>query len=126
MPSRSTSGICGARSGGTCCGPCEAPATASAPEGTRLMKRRPLRGMTLRVRLMALGVAGVALALALGSVVLYAVLTFTVNRTVDDGAFATGRAVAAMVSENTVPDPLPVSGSQVVQVVDRSGAVVSG
>jgi signal transduction histidine kinase len=89
------------------------------------MKGRPLRGMTLRVRLLALGVAGVALALALGSVVLYAVLTFTVNRTVDDGAFATGRAVAAMVSENTVPNPLPVSGSQVVQVVDASGAVVS-
>jgi signal transduction histidine kinase len=81
--------------------------------------------MSLRVRLLALGVAGVALALALGSVVLYSVLTFTVNRTVDDGAFATAGAVAAMVSENTVPNPLPVSGSQVVQVVNGSGAVVS-
>src|SRR5664280_1700413 len=57
---------------------------------------------------------------------LYAVLTFTVNRTVDDGAFATAQVVSAMVSENTVPNPLPVSGSQVVQVIDRSGAVVSG
>jgi signal transduction histidine kinase len=81
--------------------------------------------MSLRARLLALGVAGVAVALALGSVVLYAVLTFTVNRTVDDGAFATARAVAAMVDENTVPNPLPVSGSQVVQVVNGSGAVVS-
>jgi signal transduction histidine kinase len=74
---------------------------------------------------MAVGVTGVAVALALGSLVLYAVLTFTVNRTVDDGAYASAQAVAAMVSENTVPNPLPVSGSQVVQVVDRSGAVVS-
>jgi signal transduction histidine kinase len=81
--------------------------------------------MSLRARLLAVGVTGVALALALGSVVLYAVLTFTVNRTVDDGAFATAQAVSAMVSENTVPNPLPVSGSQVVQVVNGSGAVVS-
>jgi len=65
------------------------------------------------------------MALALGSLVLYAVLTFTVNRTVDDGAFASARTVAAMVSDNTVPRPLPVSGSQLVQVVDGAGAVVS-
>jgi len=74
---------------------------------------------------MAVGVTGVALALALGSLILYAVLTVTVNRTVDDSAVASARAVAAMVDSNTVPDPLPVSGSQVVQVVDSSGAMIS-
>jgi signal transduction histidine kinase len=74
---------------------------------------------------MAVGVTGVALALALGSVVLYAVLTVTVNRALDEGAFASARAVAALVSDNEVPDPLPVSGSQTAQVVDGSGAVVS-
>jgi len=89
------------------------------------VRARNRHGMSLRIRLLALGVTGVALALALGSLVLYAVLTFTVNRTVDDGAFASARAVAAMVSDNAVPSPLPVSGSQVVQVVDGSGAVVS-
>ena len=88
-------------------------------------KRRSLAGLSLRARLLALGVTGVALALALGSLVLYAVLTVTVNRTVDEGAFATARAVAAMVDNNAVPDPLPVSGTQVVQVVDGSGAVLS-
>jgi len=82
-------------------------------------------GLSLRARLLALGVTGVALALALGSLMLYAVLTLTVNRTVDDSAFASARVVAAMVDSNTVPDPLPVSGSQVVQVVDSSGAMVS-
>ena len=89
------------------------------------MRAGPPTGMSLRARLLALGVTGVATALALGSVVLYGVLTFTVNRTVDDGAFASARAVAAMVSDNAVPNPLPVSGSQVVQVVNASGAVVS-
>jgi signal transduction histidine kinase len=87
--------------------------------------RGRLQGLSLRARLMAVGVTGVALALALGSFALYAVLTVTVNRAVDDGAFASARAVAAMVESNTVPDPLPVSGSQVVQIVDGSGAVVS-
>jgi signal transduction histidine kinase len=87
--------------------------------------RGRLRGLSLRARLLAVGVTGVAIALALGSLVLYTVLTVTLNRTVDDGAFATAEAVAAMVDNNTVPDPLPVSGSQVVQVVDGSGAVVS-
>ncbi|MHB8187568.1 MAG: sensor histidine kinase [Dermatophilaceae bacterium] len=84
-----------------------------------------VHGLSLRARLLALGVTGVALALALGSLMLYAVLTVTVNRTVDDSAFASARSVAAMVDSNTVPDPLPVSGSQIVQVVDSSGAMVS-
>jgi len=50
--------------------------------------RGHLRGLSLRARLMAVGVTGVALALALGSVVLYAVLTITVNGAVDDGTRA--------------------------------------
>jgi len=87
--------------------------------------RGHLQGLSLRTRLMAVGVTGVALALALGSFALYAVLTVTVNRTVDEGAIASARSVAAMVDNNTVPDPLPVSGAQLVQVVDGSGAVVS-
>jgi signal transduction histidine kinase len=89
------------------------------------MRDHRLQALSLRARLLAVGVTGVALALAMGSLVLYAVLTFTVNRTVDDGALASARAVAAMVDNNTVPDPLPVSGSQIVQVIDKSGAVVS-
>jgi signal transduction histidine kinase len=89
------------------------------------MKGPRPRGMSLRARLLAVGVTGVAVALAMGSLVLYAVLTFTLNRTVDDGAFATARAVAAMVSSDAIPNPLPVSGTQAVQVIDSSGAVVA-
>lgn len=89
------------------------------------MRRPGLPGLSLRARLLALGVMGVAVALALGSLVLYAVLTFTVNRTLDEGALASARTVGALVSSDAVPNPLPVSGAQVVQVVDSSGAVVS-
>ena len=84
-----------------------------------------MQALSLRARLMAVGVTGVALALALGSITLYAVLTLTVNRALDEGAFASARSVAAMVDNNTIPDPLPVSGSHLVQVVNGSGAVVS-
>jgi len=84
-----------------------------------------LQRLSLRARLMVLGVTGVALALAMGSLVLYAVLTLTLNRTLDDGASATAQAIAATVGENAVPNPLPVSGAQVVQVIGSSGAVVS-
>ncbi|MEO6145224.1 MAG: ATP-binding protein [Dermatophilaceae bacterium] len=84
-----------------------------------------LQALSLRARLMAVGVTGVALALALGSIALYAVLTLTVNRALDDSALASARSVAAMVDNNTVPDPLPVSGSHLVQVVDDAGAVAS-
>jgi signal transduction histidine kinase len=87
--------------------------------------RARLQGLSLRARLLAVGVTGVAVALAMGSFALYAVLTVTLNRSVDDGAFATARTIAAMVDNNAIPDPLPVSGSQAVQVVDGSGAVVS-
>ena len=87
--------------------------------------RGHLTGLSLRARLMAIGVTGVALALALGSIALYAVLTLTVNRALDGSAFASARSVAAMVDNNTIPDPLPVSGSHLVQVVNGSGAVVS-
>jgi signal transduction histidine kinase len=89
------------------------------------MRGLRVQRLSLRARLMTLGVTGVALALGLGSLVLYAVLTFTVNRTVDDGALASAQAVSAMVNENTVPNPLPVSGTQVVQVISDKGAVIS-
>lgn len=81
--------------------------------------------LSLRVRLMIIGVTGVAVGLAIGGMGLYAALTFAVNRTLDDAALASGREVAALVEDGRLPDPLPVAGSQVIQVVDGSGRVVS-
>ena len=81
--------------------------------------------LSLRGRLMTIGVLGVAVSLALGGVVLYAVLRLTGLHTLDRGAAATARDVVALVASNRLPDPIPVTGAQIVQVVDRRGRVVS-
>jgi signal transduction histidine kinase len=71
---------------------------------------------------MLLGVTGVAVALAIGSTVLYAVLVVAIERTVDSSARATASDVVSMAEAGTLPDPLPVSGAQ---VVDAAGRVVT-
>lgn len=75
---------------------------------------------------MLIGVFGVAIALAAGGVGLYAVLTVTVNRTLDTEALAAAQQVATLVDTNRLPDPVPVSGAQLIQVVDGPGRVVGG
>ena len=50
--------------------------------------------LSLRARLLLIGVAGLATALAVGSVALYGVLTLVSYRTLDASANATGREVA--------------------------------
>jgi signal transduction histidine kinase len=81
--------------------------------------------LSLRARLLLVGVLGVATALALGSAVLYAVLTFVGYRTLDDAGLATADEVATLVEQGRLPDPIPVTGNQVVQVVDARDRVVS-
>jgi len=80
----------------------------------------------LRTRLMAIGVAGLVIALLIGAFLLYGTLRISVTRALDDEARAAAGQVAAMVNSGTVPDPLPVSGAQVVQVVDPTGRVLDG
>lgn len=80
----------------------------------------------LRARLMLIGVFGVAIALAAGGVGLYAVLTVTVNRTLDTEALAAAQQVASLVDADRLPDPVPVSGAQLIQVLDGQGRVVGG
>ena len=79
----------------------------------------------LRARLLLIGVLGVATALAIGSVALYVVLNVVTLRTLDSSASATAAEVAALVDSGRLPDPIPVTGDQAVQVVDSSGRVVS-
>lgn len=83
-------------------------------------------GLSLRARLMIIGVTGVAVALAIGSLVLYRVLVFAVDRTLDTEALASAHEVAAMVDADRLPAPLPVSGAQLIQVVDARNRVVAG
>lgn len=78
----------------------------------------------LRGRLMAIGVLGLTVGLALGGVVLLGALGFVLQRTVDTEAFRTADAVALLAAEDALPDPLPVAGGQVrVQVVDAQGRI---
>ncbi|MEH0971128.1 ATP-binding protein [Micromonospora sp. CPCC 205546] len=73
---------------------------------------------------MAVGVLGVSGGLAVGGLVLLAVLGWALQRAVDTEAFRTADAVALLAAEEVLPDPLPVAGGQVrVQVIDAAGRV---
>ncbi len=80
--------------------------------------------LSLRGRLMTIGLAGLTVALVVGAVALYAALGAVVNRTLDNEAEATARQVAALVADGRLPSPIPVSGAQLIQVVDSRGRVV--
>lgn len=81
--------------------------------------------LSLRSRLMGIGLLGVAGALLLGGVLLYASMAAALLDSVDDGARASARDLAALVEAGRLPDPLPVSGSQVVQVLGEEHEVVA-
>ena len=87
------------------------------------MSRDPGR-LSLRARLMIIGVAGLAVALLVGGLSLVVALRIAVDRGTDTAARATADQVAVMVAEDRLPAPIPVSGSQVIQVVDAQGRVI--
>jgi signal transduction histidine kinase len=80
---------------------------------------------SLRARLMTIGLLGLALVQAVGSVALYVALSVASTRDLDRRAAATAQQVADLVTSSRLPDPIPVTGSESVQVVDRRGRVVS-
>jgi signal transduction histidine kinase len=82
--------------------------------------------LSLRVRLMIIGLAGVSTALIMGGLAFFGALTYSVDRTLDSETLNTAQEVAAMVNENRLPSPIPVSGAQVVQVVDAQQRVIGG
>jgi signal transduction histidine kinase len=82
--------------------------------------------LSLRVRLMIIGLAGVSTALIMGGLAFFGALTYSVDRTLDSETLASAEEVAQMVNENRLPSPIPVSGAQVVQVVDAQQRVVGG
>ena len=88
--------------------------------------RQRLARLGLRGRLMAVGLLGVGAALLVGGALLYAVLTAGLERTVANEARASAQEVAAMAAQGRVPDPVPVSGAQVVQLLDPDNRVVGG
>lgn len=104
----------------------------SSPTTRRGSKRLPgkaprrLARLGLRGRLMLVGLLGLAGALVIGGVLLYVVLTGSLSRSVEAAARASAEQVALLVDAGRVPDPVPVSGAQVLQVLDSQGRVVSG
>jgi signal transduction histidine kinase len=73
---------------------------------------------------MIIGLVGVGTALIMGGLAFFGALAYSVNRTLDNEALASAQEVAAMVDENKLPSPIPVSGAQVVQVVDSQQRVI--
>jgi signal transduction histidine kinase len=83
------------------------------------------RRLSLRARLMMIGVFGLCLGLVVGGLALMAALGFVLQRSVDAEAERTARDVAALVDAGELPQPVPVAGAEWVQVVDTEGRVRS-
>jgi signal transduction histidine kinase len=83
------------------------------------------RRRSLRARLMTIGLLGLAVALAVGSIALYIALSVASRHDLDRRAEATAAQVADLVTSGRLPDPIPVTGTESVQVVDDRGRVLS-
>jgi signal transduction histidine kinase len=78
---------------------------------------------SLRVRLVLIGVVGLIVGFVLGGLLLVGVLGLVLQRSVDGEAQQTATAIAALVDSGRLPEPIPVVGSDQVQVVDAQGRV---
>jgi signal transduction histidine kinase len=72
---------------------------------------------------MLIGTGGLAVGFALGGVVLVAAFGYAFQREIDAEALGTARSVADLLNAGRLPEPIPVAGSQLVQVVDAQGRV---
>ncbi|SDZ30785.1 Signal transduction histidine kinase [Asanoa ishikariensis] len=87
---------------------------------------RVWRRLSLRGRLMVVGVSGLVAGLLVGGVLLVTVLGSTLHRGAEDAATKTASALAELIAADSLPDPLPVSGDDVrAQVIDDEGRVVA-
>ena len=84
---------------------------------------RWLRGLSLRARLLLVSVLALTIGLAAGGVVLVAVLNFALLRAVNAEVLDTAKAVANLVNQGSLADPIPVTPGVQVQVVDAQNRV---
>jgi signal transduction histidine kinase len=87
--------------------------------------RRWWEGRSLRVRLMSIGLVGLAVVQAVSSIALYTALSVASRHDLDRRATATAQQVADLVTSGRLPDPIPVTGTESVQVLDTRGRVLS-
>lgn len=79
--------------------------------------------LSLRGRLVLIGTTGLAFGLAIGGVILVAVLQFVLQRSLDAGARQTAADLAALVDQGQLADPIPAAGTQIVQVLDADSRI---
>lgn len=81
------------------------------------------RALSLRTRLMVVSVGALAVGFAAGGAVLVTVLAVTLQRSADAEATQTAQDVVQLAEQGALPDPVPVAGEQLVQVVDAASRV---
>jgi signal transduction histidine kinase len=74
---------------------------------------------------MTIGLIGLAVVQALSSIALYTALSVASRHDLDRRATATSQQVADLVTAHRLPDPIPVTGAESVQVIDSHGRVLS-
>lgn len=79
----------------------------------------------VRGRLVLLATAALALALAAASVLLVVAVRAALVGSLDDAGRQRAADIAALVEAGRLPDPLPVTGSAVVQVIDAQSRVLA-
>jgi signal transduction histidine kinase len=89
----------------------------------RLGRLSRLRRLSLRARLLLVSVLALTIGLAAGGLVLVGVLNFALLRAVNTEALDTANAVAKLVAQNSLSNPIPVSPGVQVQVVDSRDRV---
>ncbi len=82
------------------------------------------RRRSLRARLILIAVCALAAGLVLGATVLMAALRYGLQRSTDAEVLATADSVAQMLIQGDLPEVVPVTGAQEVQVLDERGAVL--
>ncbi|GAA3921131.1 HAMP domain-containing sensor histidine kinase [Actinoplanes auranticolor] len=84
-----------------------------------------LRRLSLRARLLLVSVVVLFVGLAGGGVVLVATMNYALLRTANEEALDTATAVAELVNEDTLSDPLPAAPGVRVQVVNAQDKVLA-
>ncbi len=86
---------------------------------------RHLNQLSLRARLLLFSLAALTIGLAAGGVLLIGVLNYALQHSVDGEARDTAHAVAKLVEQNSVSEPIPVNAAMQAQVVDYQGRVLA-
>jgi signal transduction histidine kinase len=98
------------------------------PSGVRVSGRRQWwwHRLTLRARLMVIGVVGVAVAITGAGIALDRILAVGIVKNLDAEAAGAADQVVTLVNAGDLPNPVPVAGALVIQVVDARGRVLAG